>query len=45
MSETNSSYPFASARIKAMESKLITKEKLARLIEAKDYDAAMRQLA
>ena len=45
MSETNSSYPFASARIKAMESRLITKEKLSRLIEAKDFDAAMRQLS
>ena len=45
MSETNSSYPFASARVKAMEPRLITKEKLNRLIEAKDYDAAMRQLA
>jgi len=45
MSETNSSYPFASARVKAIESKLITKEKLNRLIEAKDYEAAMRQLA
>ena len=45
MSETNSSYPFASARVKAIESKLITKEKLNRLIEAKDYDTAMRQLA
>lgn len=45
MAETNSSYPFASARVKAMESRLITKEKLNRLIESKDYDAAMRQLA
>lgn len=45
MSESNSSYPFASARVKAIESKLITKEKLNRLIEAKDYEAAMRQLA
>ena len=45
MSESNSSYPFASARVKAIETRLITKEKLNRLIEAKDYDAAMRQLA
>jgi V/A-type H+-transporting ATPase subunit C len=45
MSESNSSYPYASARVKAIESKLITKEKLNRLIESRDYDAAMRQLA
>ena len=45
MAETNSSYPFASARVKAIENKLITKEKLNRLIESRDYDAAMRQLA
>jgi V/A-type H+-transporting ATPase subunit C len=45
MSESNSSYPYASARVKAIESKLITKEKLNRLVEAKDYEAAMRQLA
>ena len=45
MSETTSSYPFASARIKAIEHKLITKEKLIRLTEAKDYGAAMRLLA
>jgi len=44
MSETQSSYPFASARVKAIESSLITKEKLGRLIEAKDYETAMRQL-
>ena len=44
MSETQSSYPFASARIKALEPRLITKEKLSRLIEAKDYETAMRQL-
>ena len=44
MSETQSSYPFASARIKALEPRLITKEKLTRLIEAKDYETAMRQL-
>lgn len=42
---TQSSYPFASARIKALEPKLITKEKLSRLIEAKDFDTAMRQLS
>ena len=45
MAETNSSYPFASARVKAIENRLITKEKLNRLIESKDYDSAMRQLA
>ncbi len=45
MSQTNSSFPFASARVKAMEQRLITKEKLSRLIEAKDFDAAMRLLA
>lgn len=44
MSETQSSYPFASARVKALEPRLITKEKLSRLIEAKDYETAMRQL-
>ncbi len=44
MSETQSSYPFASARVKALEPKLITKEKLTRLIEAKDYETALRQL-
>jgi V/A-type H+-transporting ATPase subunit C len=44
MSETQSSYPFASARVKALEPKLITKEKLVRLIEAKDFETAMRQL-
>jgi V/A-type H+-transporting ATPase subunit C len=44
MSETNSSYPFAGARIKAMENALITKEKLNRIIEAKDFDMAMRIL-
>ena len=36
MSETNSSYPFASARVKAIDSALITREKLNRVIEAKD---------
>jgi V/A-type H+-transporting ATPase subunit C len=44
MSETQSSYPFASARVKALEPRLITKEKLSRLIEAKDYETAIRQL-
>jgi V/A-type H+-transporting ATPase subunit C len=44
MSETNSSYPFAGARIKAMEGSLITKDKLNRIIEAKDFDMAMRVL-
>ncbi len=44
MSEIQSSYPFASARVKALESRLITKEKLNRLIEARDFDSAMRQL-
>ncbi len=44
MSEIQSSYPFASARIKALEPKLITKEKLNRLIEARDFESAMRQL-
>lgn len=45
MSETQSSYPFASARIKALEPRLLTKEKLSRLIEARDFDTAMRQLS
>lgn len=45
MSETNSSYPFASARIKAMENTLITRDKLNRIIEAKDFDMAMRVLS
>ena len=44
MSETNSSYPFASAKIKSMEGMLITKDKLNRIIEAKDFDMAMRIL-
>lgn len=44
MSEANSSYPFAAARIKAMESALITRDKLNRVIEAKDFEAAMRVL-
>lgn len=45
MSQASSSYPFASARVKVLEQRLITKEKLARLIEADDYNAAMRLLA
>jgi len=45
MSETQSSYPFASARVKALETKLITKEKISRLAEAKDFETALRQLA
>ena len=44
MSETTSSYPYASARIKALESKLLTKEKLNRMIEAKDYESALHVL-
>ncbi len=44
MSQTMSSFPFASARVKALEGRLITKEKIARIIEAKDYDAALRAL-
>ena len=45
MSETNSSYPYASARIKASESALITRDKLNRIIEAKDFDTASRLLS
>lgn len=45
MSQASSSYPFASARVKAIEHKLITKEKLSRLTEARNFDAAMRLLA
>lgn len=44
MTKASSSYPFASARVKALEQKLITKEKMGRLIEADDYGAAMRLL-
>jgi V/A-type H+-transporting ATPase subunit C len=44
MSETNSSYPYASARVKAIESRLITQDKLGRIIESKDFDSAMRVL-
>lgn len=45
MSESNSSYPFAGARIKAKENTLITRDKLNRIIEAKDFDMAMRVLS
>lgn len=45
MSEITSSYPYASARVKALEGKLITKDRIARVIEAKDFDAAMRTLS
>jgi V/A-type H+-transporting ATPase subunit C len=45
MSEITGSYPYASARIKALEGRLITKDKISRVIEAKDYDAAMRSLS
>lgn len=44
MSEITSSYPFAAARIKVLETKLITRDKLNRVIDAKDFDAAMRVL-
>jgi len=44
MSETNSSYPYASAKIKSMEGMLISKDKLNRIIEARDFDTAMRIL-
>jgi V/A-type H+-transporting ATPase subunit C len=44
MSEITSSYPYASARVKALEGKLITRDRIARVIEAKDFDAAMRSL-
>ncbi|MFA5674908.1 MAG: V-type ATPase subunit [Christensenellales bacterium] len=45
MSQTSSSYPYASVRVKALELRLITKEKLARLIETDGFDAGMRVLA
>jgi len=45
MSEITSSYPYASARVKALEGRLITKDRIARVIEAKDFDAAMRALS
>ncbi len=44
MSETNSSYPYASARVKSMEAGLLTQDKLTRIIEAKNYEEAMRVL-
>ncbi|MGI5848461.1 MAG: V-type ATPase subunit [Christensenellales bacterium] len=44
MSEKNSNYSFAAARVKAIESRLITKDKLGRLMESKDFDSAMRIL-
>lgn len=44
MAQTSSSYPFASVRVKTLEQKLITKEKMGRLIESNDYGAAMRLL-
>ncbi len=44
MSESTSSYPYASARVMALEGRLISKDKITRVIEAKDYDAAMRTL-
>ncbi len=44
MSETNSSYPYASARVKAMEPRLITQDKLGRIIESKDIEGAMHAL-
>ena len=44
MAENSSSYPFASAKVKSLEGMLITKEKLSRIIEAKDYAMAMRIL-
>ncbi len=45
MSENLSSYPFASALVMAMGPKLMTNEKLTRLIEAKDFETALRQLS
>ncbi|MGE5496346.1 MAG: V-type ATPase subunit [Burkholderiales bacterium] len=44
MSERNSTYPFASARVKSMENRMLTQEKLARILEAKDFEDAMRSL-
>ncbi len=44
MSERNSTYPFAAARVKSMGSRLLTEEKLARVMEAKDFEDAMRVL-
>lgn len=45
MSQISSSFPYAFARIKVLEQRLITKEKLSRLIEADSFDAAMKTLA
>jgi V/A-type H+-transporting ATPase subunit C len=45
MSETNSSYPYASARIKAIEPRLITQDKLGRITESKDVEGAVHVLA
>ena len=44
MSERNSTYPFASARVKSMENRMLTQEKLARVLETKDFEDAMRSL-
>ncbi len=44
MSERNSTYPFAAARVKSMGSRLLTQEKLARVMEARDFEDAMRVL-
>ncbi len=44
MAENTSSYPYASARVRAMEQKLITRDKLNRVIEATDADMALRVL-
>ncbi len=44
MSQINSSYPFAAAKVKAKETKLITQDKIGRVIEAKDFSSAMNAL-
>jgi V/A-type H+-transporting ATPase subunit C len=44
MAENTSSYPYASARVRAMEQKLITRDKLNRVIEATSADMALRVL-
>ena len=44
MSESNSSYPFVVTKVRALEARLITKEKLERIIDAKDFKDAMRVL-
>ena len=44
MSEIASSYPYAAAKVKVLENKLITKDKLNRVIESKDFDAALHVL-